>query len=56
MARLLAERTGKPIETIGPLSVRPPIYPVTLGDIADETSETAAVRPVAQVPKVGSKA
>jgi NADPH-dependent 2,4-dienoyl-CoA reductase/sulfur reductase-like enzyme len=34
LARLLAARTGRPIEQIGPLSVRPPIEPVTLGDLA----------------------
>jgi len=35
MARAIALKTGKPIEDSGPTSVRPPIAPVTLGELAD---------------------
>lgn len=34
MARYIAARTGKPMEEVGPLSVRPPIKPVTLAALA----------------------
>jgi len=34
MARYIAQRTGKTYEDIGPLSVRPPIKPATLGTLA----------------------
>ena len=34
MARAIALNTGKPIDEIGPSSVRPPISPVTLGELA----------------------
>jgi NADPH-dependent 2,4-dienoyl-CoA reductase/sulfur reductase-like enzyme len=34
VARLLAARTGKPVQEIGPPSARPPLQPVTLGDLA----------------------
>jgi len=30
-ARLIAARTGRSVEAIGPASVRPPVGPVTLG-------------------------
>jgi NADPH-dependent 2,4-dienoyl-CoA reductase/sulfur reductase-like enzyme len=36
IVRLVAARTGKLIEAVGPLSVRPPIRPVSLGDLAEE--------------------
>jgi NADPH-dependent 2,4-dienoyl-CoA reductase/sulfur reductase-like enzyme len=35
MARFVAQQTGKKIEEVGPLSVRPPCVPVTLGMLAD---------------------
>jgi NADPH-dependent 2,4-dienoyl-CoA reductase/sulfur reductase-like enzyme len=34
MARRIAARTGRPVEAIGPLSVRPPVAPIRLGDLA----------------------
>jgi NADPH-dependent 2,4-dienoyl-CoA reductase/sulfur reductase-like enzyme len=34
MARLLAARTGRPVQAAGPLSARPPIQPVTVGELA----------------------
>jgi hypothetical protein len=34
-ARLLARRTGKTVETIGPLSVRPPVTPISLGSLCE---------------------
>lgn len=41
-ARWLADRTGKSPEEIGPLSARPPIQPVCLGDLAlGQSSEIA---------------
>ena len=41
MARFVALNTGKPIEEIGPLSVRPPIVPVTVGELAEmESTDT----------------
>jgi NADPH-dependent 2,4-dienoyl-CoA reductase/sulfur reductase-like enzyme len=33
-ARLLAARTGKSVEAIGPLSARPPVAPISLGALA----------------------
>jgi NADPH-dependent 2,4-dienoyl-CoA reductase/sulfur reductase-like enzyme len=33
-ARWMAAQTGQPIEAMGPLSVRPPLTPVCLGDLA----------------------
>jgi NADPH-dependent 2,4-dienoyl-CoA reductase/sulfur reductase-like enzyme len=36
MARLLASRTGRPVQAVGPLSARPPLQPVTVGDLAAE--------------------
>lgn len=35
MARAIALNTGRPVEEIGPVSVRPPVIPVTLGELAD---------------------
>ncbi len=35
LARFVAARTGKPIEQVGPLSVRPPIVPVSLDSLVD---------------------
>ena len=35
MARAMAVQTGNPIEASGPMSARPPIVPVTLGELAD---------------------
>ena len=35
MARSIAFNTGKPIEEIGPVSARPPIMPITVGELAD---------------------
>jgi NADPH-dependent 2,4-dienoyl-CoA reductase/sulfur reductase-like enzyme len=52
MARLLAARTGKPGEATGPLSVRPPIEPVTLGDLAGEPAAADGAAPVASEQKV----
>jgi NADPH-dependent 2,4-dienoyl-CoA reductase/sulfur reductase-like enzyme len=43
MARLIALKTGKPIDQIGPLSIRPPIIPVTLGDLAETPSESSPI-------------
>jgi NADPH-dependent 2,4-dienoyl-CoA reductase/sulfur reductase-like enzyme len=39
MVRMLAARTGKSLEEIGPISVRPPIAPVRLGDLAGGEGE-----------------
>lgn len=48
MARHIAQRTGRTIEEIGPLSVRPPIKPVTLGTLTqpDEDGIIEATPPV----------
>jgi NADPH-dependent 2,4-dienoyl-CoA reductase/sulfur reductase-like enzyme len=35
MARAMAVQTGNPIEASGPMNARPPIVPVTLGELAD---------------------
>ncbi len=35
MARAIAVSTGKPVADSGPMSARPPIAPVTLGELAD---------------------
>jgi hypothetical protein len=37
-ARRIAARTGKPVQAIGPLSVRPPVVPIRLGDLAGSNS------------------
>jgi NADPH-dependent 2,4-dienoyl-CoA reductase/sulfur reductase-like enzyme len=42
MARHIAIRTGKPMESIGPVSVRPPIKPVCVGTLAAATPAPAA--------------
>jgi NADPH-dependent 2,4-dienoyl-CoA reductase/sulfur reductase-like enzyme len=39
-ARWIATRTGKTMEEIGPLSVRPPIFPLRLGDLTLEQTES----------------
>jgi NADPH-dependent 2,4-dienoyl-CoA reductase/sulfur reductase-like enzyme len=41
-SRRLAERTRKPMEAIGMLSVRPPITPLSLGVLAEETPSPVA--------------
>jgi NADPH-dependent 2,4-dienoyl-CoA reductase/sulfur reductase-like enzyme len=53
MARLLAARTGKPVEAAGPLSVRPPIRPVTLGELAEVEPAAGGPSPVAAGSQVG---
>jgi NADPH-dependent 2,4-dienoyl-CoA reductase/sulfur reductase-like enzyme len=35
-ARWMAARTGRPLEALGPLSVRPPLAPVSVGELAGE--------------------
>jgi NADPH-dependent 2,4-dienoyl-CoA reductase/sulfur reductase-like enzyme len=40
-ARWLAARTGQSVEEIGPVSARPPITPLCLGDLAAEPAEVA---------------
>jgi hydrogen cyanide synthase HcnB len=43
MARFVALKTGKTVKDVGPLSVRPPIVPVTMGELADvESTATIA--------------
>jgi len=43
MARFVVLNTGKPVEEVGLLSVRPPIVPVTIGELAEmESSDTIA--------------
>jgi hypothetical protein len=37
MARRIAARTAKPVEAVGPLSVRPPLVPLQLGDLTEST-------------------
>ncbi|VAX36650.1 Opine oxidase subunit A [hydrothermal vent metagenome] len=37
MCRHIANRTTRPVETIGPLSIRPPVKPVTLGTLAADS-------------------
>jgi NADPH-dependent 2,4-dienoyl-CoA reductase/sulfur reductase-like enzyme len=44
MARYLAGRTGRSIEEIGPLSIRPPIQPLTVGALADGDGMAAVSR------------
>jgi NADPH-dependent 2,4-dienoyl-CoA reductase/sulfur reductase-like enzyme len=39
-ARWIAARTGKPVAAIGPASVRPPITPLCLGDLAQAAAPT----------------
>jgi NADPH-dependent 2,4-dienoyl-CoA reductase/sulfur reductase-like enzyme len=42
-ARLLAARTGRSLEAVGPLSVRPPIRPISMGSLcAHPTAEAQA--------------
>jgi NADPH-dependent 2,4-dienoyl-CoA reductase/sulfur reductase-like enzyme len=41
-ARWVAARTGRPIEEIGPVSVRPPVAPLTLGELAREAGLAGA--------------
>ncbi|MBM4071051.1 MAG: FAD-dependent oxidoreductase [Planctomycetes bacterium] len=41
LCRFLAARAGKPIERIGPPSVRPPIVPVGLGTLAEASALSA---------------
>jgi NAD(P)H-nitrite reductase large subunit len=36
MARFLAAQTGKSVEAVGPSSVRPPITPVSLGNLCEQ--------------------
>jgi NADPH-dependent 2,4-dienoyl-CoA reductase/sulfur reductase-like enzyme len=35
-ARLIADRARLPLATVGPLSVRPPIVPIVMGDLLDD--------------------
>jgi NADPH-dependent 2,4-dienoyl-CoA reductase/sulfur reductase-like enzyme len=49
IARWMAAATGKTMEDIGPLSARPPITPLTLGDLLD--SQVSAKGP-SQTPSV----
>jgi NADPH-dependent 2,4-dienoyl-CoA reductase/sulfur reductase-like enzyme len=44
-ARLLAARTGRPVEAAGPLSVRPPIRPVSLGSLAGPAPSAVGAGP-----------
>ncbi|MEX2121256.1 MAG: NAD(P)/FAD-dependent oxidoreductase [Pirellulales bacterium] len=44
MARYLAGRTGRSIEEIGPLSIRPPVQPLTVGALADGDGMAAVSR------------
>jgi bacterioferritin-associated ferredoxin len=41
IARLVASESGSPVEEVGPMSARPPVRPVTLGELAESTSEVA---------------
>jgi NADPH-dependent 2,4-dienoyl-CoA reductase/sulfur reductase-like enzyme len=45
VARLLAARTGQRVEAAGPLSVRPPIAPVSLGTLGGEPAGAAISGP-----------
>jgi NADPH-dependent 2,4-dienoyl-CoA reductase/sulfur reductase-like enzyme len=44
-ARLLAERTRKSVESVGPLSVRPPIRPVSLGCLSETMPMNGQAQP-----------
>lgn len=45
MARRIAQRTDRTIQKIGPLSVRPPIKPVTLGTLTQPEEESRVEAP-----------
>jgi hypothetical protein len=45
MARLLAAHTGQPVEAVGPLSARPPVQPVSVGDLAMEETGPGTPQP-----------
>jgi NADPH-dependent 2,4-dienoyl-CoA reductase/sulfur reductase-like enzyme len=44
-ARLLAARTGKSVEAVGPSSARPPIAPVSLGSLCERRPAAEGVAP-----------
>jgi hydrogen cyanide synthase HcnB len=44
-ARRIAEATGKSVEAVGPASVRPPIKPLALADLAGEVADAARALP-----------
>jgi NAD(P)H-nitrite reductase large subunit len=35
LAALVAERTGQPMAALAPMTARPPVYPISLGVLAD---------------------
>ncbi|HUY35778.1 MAG TPA: NAD(P)/FAD-dependent oxidoreductase [Pirellulales bacterium] len=53
-SRWIAVRSGKSIEEIGPLSVRPPIMPLCVGDLAREEGVAAGPEADSREPSAGA--